>query len=151
MKYIIIPMAVIITLFLFGLFYNGETFDSSISSTYTTENTNGTFTEDGEEHSISTEGEEYNFEINETQGLIAVLIAVSVVASLIGIRVLGSGFSETTIKILYNTTFFYGTWGLFSALSFNWFLIIPFGLGWIIFFILTGILSFGIVQQINKG
>lgn len=148
MKYIIIPMAVIISLFLFGLFYNGQTINKTMDNSYTTTDLNGTFTEDGEEKSLSTEGTEYQFAINESQGIIAIVIAVSVIGSLIGIRVLGSGLSETTVKILYNTIFFYGVWGLFSALSLQWFLIIPIG-GWIVYFVLTGMLSFGIVQQIN--
>jgi len=142
-------MAVIIVLFLFGLFYNDETFDTAMESGYSSEAINGTFIEDGVEKSLATSGDEYEFAINETQGIIAIVIAVSLIGSLIGIRVLGSGLSEMTIKILYNTIFFYGVWALFSVFSLEWLLIIPVG-GWIIYFVLTGMLSFGIVQQINK-
>lgn len=148
MKYIIIPMAIIIAIFLFGLFYNDQSIDTTMSSGYTSESINGTFTENSEEKSLSQEGSEYDFALNETQGLIAILITVSVISSLIGIRVLGSGLSEITVKILYNTIFFYGVWALFSVFSLEWILLIPVG-GWMIYFILTGMLSFGIVQQIN--
>ena len=143
-------MAVIIALFLFSLFYNGETFDTDMESGFTSESINGTFTEDGEEKSLSTDESEYEFAINETQGIIAIVIAVSVIGSLIGIRVLGSGLSEMTVKILYNTIFFYGVWALFSVFALELFVIIEVG-GWIIYGILTGVLSFGIVQQINGG
>ena len=143
-------MAIIMILFIFGLFYNGETFDTEMGSGYTSSATNGTFTENGEERSLATSGSEYSFAINETQGIIAIVIAVSVIGSLVGIRVLGSGLSEMTVKILYNTIFFYGVWGIFSSFSLELLLLIPIG-GWIIYFILTGMLSFGIVQQINGG
>jgi len=143
-------MAIIITLFIFGLFYNGETFSTTMESNYNSTAMNGTFTENSEERSLALSGSEYNFAITETQGIIAIVIAVSVIGSLIGIRVLGSGLSETTVKILYNTIFFYGVWGLFSVFSLELLILIPIG-GWIIYFILTGILSFGIVQQINSG
>lgn len=150
MRYIIIPMAIIITLFIFGLFYNDQTFDQNLLSGYNSSAINGTFTEGGTEKSLATEGDEYDFAINETQGIIAIIIAVSVVGSIIGIRVLGSGLSEKTVTILYNTIFFYGVWALFSAFSLTLLLLIPIG-GWIIYFILTAMLSFGIVQQINGG
>jgi hypothetical protein len=138
-----------IALFIGGLFYNNETFDQNLASGYTSDSINGTFTENGEEKSISQDEAEYTFAINETQGIIAIVIAVSIIGSLIGIRVLGSGLSEMTVKILYNTIFFYGVWGLFSVFSLELLLLIPIG-GWIIYLLLTGILSFGIVQQINK-
>lgn len=149
MKYIIIPMAVIISLFLFGLFYNNVTVDQNLTSNYSSEAINGSMTENGEPISLAQDDSEYNFAINETQGIIAIVIAVSLIGSLIGIRVLGSGLSETTVKILYNTIFFYGVWGLFSVFALEWLLIIPLYMGWLIYFVLTGVLSFGIVQQIN--
>lgn len=148
MKYIIIPMAIIVAVFLFGLFYNGETFNRNLTSDYSSDSINGTFTEGGEEKSLAIEGNEYEFEINETQGILTIIIAVSIIGSIIGIRVLGSGLSETTIKILYNTIFFYGIWGLFSVYALEWFLLIPV-VGWLFYGALTGILSFGIIQQIN--
>lgn len=141
-------MAVIISLFLFGIFYNSESFDTSLASTYSTSSINGTFIEDGEEISLEVAENDYNFAITEAQGIIAIVIAVSVIGSLLGIRVLGSGLGETTLKILYNTIFFYGVWALFSTYALEWLLIIPV-FGWIIYLILTGVLSFGIVQQIN--
>lgn len=144
-------MAVIIALFFFGLFYNNETMNKELESGYSAEAIHGTFTENGEEKSLSTSESGYEFAINETQGIMAIVIAVSVIGSLIGIRVVGTGLSEMTVKILYNTIFFYGVWALFSALSLQWFLIIPIGAGWIIYFILTGMLGFGIIQQINGG
>lgn len=148
MRYIVIPMAVIIALFIFGLFYTGATFSEDLDSTYTAGAVNGSFIEDGEEKTLDVGEDEYDLAINETQGIVAIIIAVSVIGSLIGIRVLGSGLSETTVKILYNTIFFYGVWALFSVFSLTWFLVIPIG-GWIIYLVLTGMLSFGIVQQIN--
>lgn len=148
MKYILIPIAVIAAILVFGLFYNGETIDTEMSSGYTSESINGTFIEDGEEKSLSTDESEYEFAINEAQGIIAIIIAVSVIGSLIGIRVLGSGLSEMTIKILYNTIFFYGIWALFSTFALEYLLLIPVG-GWIIYAVLTGVYSFGINKQIN--
>lgn len=148
MKYIIIPMAVIVILFLFGIFYNGETLDKNLTSGYTSQSINGTLTQNGEEISLETEENEYDFAMNEAQGILAIVIAVSIIGSLIGINVLGSGLSEKTVTILYNTIFFYGLWALFSTFALEWLLIIPIG-GWIIYASLTGILSFGIIKQIN--
>jgi hypothetical protein len=142
-------MAIIGLIFIFGLFYNGETFNKNMQGNYSSVAINGTFVESGTEKSLATSENEYSFSTNETQGIMAIVIAVSVIGSIIGIRVLGSGLSEITIKILYNTIFFYGVWALFSVFSLGLLLLIPIG-GWIIYFILTGMLSFGIVQQINS-
>jgi hypothetical protein len=142
-------MAIIGLIFIFGLFYNGETFNKNMQCNYSSVAINGTFVESGTEKSLATSGNEYSFAINETQGMMAIVIAVSIIGSIIGIRVLGSGLSEMTVKILYNTIFFYGVWALFSVFSLGLLLLIPIG-GWIIYFILTGMLSFGIVQQINS-
>jgi hypothetical protein len=143
-------MAIIGLIFIFGLFYNGETFNTEMESNYSSEAINGSFLEDGVEKSLATSENEYEFAISETQGIMAIVIAVSVIGSIIGIRVLGSGLSEKTVTILYNTIFFYGVWALFSVFSLELLLLIPIG-GWIIYFILTGMLGFGIVQQINGG
>lgn len=148
MKYIMLAIIPMIALFIGGLFYNGETFDRDLVSGYSSEAVNGTFLEDGEEKSLAIDESEYEFAINETQGILAIIIAVSVIVSLIGIRVLGSGLSEMTIKILYNTIFFYGIWALFSVFSLELLLLVPVG-GWIVYCGLTGLLSFGIVRQIN--
>lgn len=151
-KYIMLAMIPMIALFIGGLFYSGsgaynqKTFDAY--STYSSEAVNGTFLEDGIEKSLETGNNEYNFAINDLQGIISIVIAVSVIASLIGIQVLGSGLSEFTVKVLYNTIFYYGIWALFSVYSLALLLMIPVG-GWIIYFIFTSSLSYGIVQQIN--
>lgn len=152
MKYIAIPLAVIVALFLFGLFHDGSSATYQriplLNGSYTQEATNGTLTESGSEISLGSEESEYSFSMNTTQGILAVIIAVSIIASLIGINVLGSGLSETTVKILYNTIFFYGIWGLFSVYALEKLLLIPVG-GWIIYALLTGAYSLGINKRIN--
>lgn len=141
-------MAVIITLFIFGIFFNNETLDQNLQVNYFQQTINGTLVQNGTETSLGIDENEYEFAINETQGILAIVIAVSIIGSIIGIQVLGSGLSEKTVSILYNTIFFYGLWALFSTFALEWLLIIPYG-GWLIYAGLTGMLSFGIVQQIN--
>lgn len=148
MKYLILPLGIIIAIMIFGLIYNGQDFDENLASGYSSESINGTFTENSEEKSLAIEEDEYNFAIDETQGIIAIVIAVSIIGSLIGIQVLGSGLSEKTVSILYNTIFFYGIWALFSVFSLAYLVLIPVG-GWVIYGILTGVYSFGINKQIN--
>lgn len=149
MKYLVIPLAVIVSLFLFGLFFSGETLSKDMNNDYISESVNGTFTQNGEEISLSTEENEYNVAMNETQGILAIILTVSVIASLIGINVLGSGLSETTVKILYNTIFFYGIWGIFSVYALESLNILPIGSGWIIYAVLTGFYSLGINKRLN--
>lgn len=88
------------------------------------------------------------FNVEMTTGVIALIIAMSAVAVLAGLRLFSSGLSETSIKIIYNSTVYYGLWGIFSALSYPLFLAIPI-LGVFGWFILTLIYSLGYFEQVK--
>ena len=69
------------------------------------------------------------FDINMVAGLTALIIGLTVLAVTAGITILGSGLKESSINVVYKAVAYYGLWGIFSALSFAFFLEIPmFGL-----------------------
>lgn len=88
------------------------------------------------------------FNIDMVTGLIALIIALVVVGVVAGIRVLGSGLSEHSVKLIYNSTVYYGLWFLFSALAFTAFNSIP-TYGIFLWLGMTLIYSLGFFQTIN--
>lgn len=96
-----------------------------------------------------------DFSTTLISGIIAIIIALMAVGAIAGIRVLGSGISDTSVKIIYNSVLFYAIWGILSVFTLNGLdadglLSIPFGVGIWIWFIMTLLYSLGIVQQINS-
>lgn len=88
-----------------------------------------------------------NFSVEMVTGVIALIIACTVVAVAAGIKLFGSGLSETSVKIIYNSTVYYGLWGIFSALSYPMFLAFPLFFGVFGWFILTLIYSLGFFES----
>ena len=83
----------------------------------------------GEEQEISQEISDAVFDINMTTGIVALIIGLVAIGVIAGIRVLGSGLSEYSVKLIHKSATYYGLWGVFSALSFGLFSGIPtFGL-----------------------
>lgn len=82
-----------------------------------------------------------------TIGLIVIIVS-AIVLGLIGIKVLGSGLSDTSVKIIWNGLVYYGLWGIFSVFGVDALTSIPiFGL--FTWFLLTFIYTLGIFQNMN--
>lgn len=90
------------------------------------------------------------FNIWSSLGLIGVVVGISAFAAIIGIRVLDSGESETTIQTILTVTGFMAVWGIFSVLGLTLFTSAD-TYGGIIYFVLTAMYSIGIIFQLSGG
>jgi len=104
---------------------------------------------DGTESELEIEGGSLNIDFTMSVGLIVIIIS-AIALGLIGINVLGSGLSDNSVKIIWNGIIYYGLWGIFSALGFNVFTLIPVGFGLLIWFILTMVYSLGVFHQMGS-
>lgn len=82
------------------------------------------------------------FDVNQSMGLIALVIALMAMAVVVGLRVLGSGTSNSLVLVL--GTAYLGVWGIFSVLSLPLITSIP-NFGNFFYFILTIMYTLGIV------
>lgn len=62
-------------------------------------------------------GEDVLFAIDPIQGAIAILIVLTVIAALLGARILATGLSDASVKIIMTITFYTGIWSLLSVLA----------------------------------
>lgn len=102
----------------------------------------------GSDTSYTLENLDFVFNIDSLTGAIAIIIIVGLLCCLIGIRILGSGLSETSVKYLTTAIFYTGIWSLFSLLSYNFIISIKvFGL--LLYISLTIIYVLGVVQKLT--
>lgn len=80
-------------------------------------------------------------------GLIAIVISLCIAVAIIGIRIAGSGESETAQKVIIISSAFIALWSIFSILSLNLLVLIPYGFGAILYFGLTLSYVIGIVMR----
>lgn len=99
---------------------------------------------------FSIAGLDFTLNIDSISGILAVIIVASGVIALFGTRVIDTGLSEFSIKIIYTTTLAYGIWLFFSSLCLSYFNLLPINSGWIIYLALTLFYSFGIFGQVTK-
>lgn len=152
-KLIVFPLILLMLLGAFcQLFYatNPQGIDFTYSNTLEGQASQGNQTINEEQSEYTGEATDAVFDINMTTGIIALIIGLVVVGVVAGIRILGSGLSEHSVKLIYNSTTYYGLWGVFSALSFPLFLAIDFlQAGLFAWLILTLIYSLGFFQTMN--
>ncbi len=126
--------------------------DYTYSDTLEGQAVDGNHTLNEEESEYTQQAQEAVFDINMTTGVIALIIGLVAVGVIAGIRVLGTGLSEHSVKLIYNSTTYYGLWGVFSALAFPAFSAITFlGLGLFLWLGLTLVYSLGFFQTLNGG
>jgi hypothetical protein len=99
--------------------------DLSYNGTSTVDSQTGNQTINGTPAQYQSDSTTASFSINMIGGLLALIIGLTAVAVVAGIRVLGSGLSEKSVTIIYNSTVYYGLWGIFSALSIVLFSALP--------------------------
>ena len=103
----------------------------------------------GSETTLDLEGSEL-FYIDPVLGFIIMFVAIGVLAGLIGFSFLGSGLSESSVRIILWVTVYGAIWGLFSVLSMS--LIVAIELyGSLIYIGLTGMYVFGVIQKLVGG
>lgn len=81
-------------------------------------------------------------------GLIGLVVGVMALALIAGVHVLGSGVAEESVSTIIKGTFFLVLWGALSVMSIGIITGIP-PLGPSFYFILTGIYTLGIINQIG--
>lgn len=62
---------------------------------------------------------DYSFAITELQGGLLILVVLITVAGLIGIRILGSGLSDASVRTITYVVFYGGLWTLLSLMSYS--------------------------------
>ena len=93
---------------------------------------------------------DYSFGLDPITGGIVLIVTVATLGALIGIRILGSGLSENSVKILMVAAFYAGLWSLLSVISINLIFAIE-GFGPLIYMILTLLYAVGVISKFFGG
>lgn len=91
----------------------------------------------------------YSFSLSSVQFTVSIILTVIIVASLIGVNVLGSGLNEASTHNITIVIAYAGVWGLLSTLSYEFFVSIEiFGL--FIWLGMTIAYSLGVIHKIAQ-
>ena len=111
-KMMLIPIAFLLVLLLFAVSYTGEEYDSSPTEDYS----NSSIVINGTDASVEVpEAGSYTFDMWTTAGSLVILTAAVAAGILAGISILGSGLSETSQNLIFNSILFGGLWACLSA------------------------------------
>jgi len=138
-----ISLGILIVLTIFNIVV-GSSFDEIIFGTYDMD-----AVINGSDTSYTLDNLNIIFNINSLTGAIAIIIIVGLLCTILGIRILGSGISETSVRFLTTCVFYTGIWSLFSVLSYELIINIKvFGL--LLYITLTIIFVLGVVQKLTS-
>lgn len=118
------------------------------NGTYTFTNSSGTFTVNGSDTSFAMGEQNLILGIDATEGIMIAIIAVGALVAVVGIKVLDSGLSDYSQKGIVNFSVYGAFWGIFF-LTVHDFIILAEVVGWFIFFLISVLHFFGIMQVIN--
>ena len=139
---IVISLSVLIVLTIFNIVI-GSSFNEIQFESYDIE-----AVINGSDTSYTLQNLDFVFNIDSLTGAIAIIILIGLLCCLIGIRILGSGLSETSVRFLTTSIFYTGVWSLFSVLSYDLIISIEvFGL--LLYITLTIIYVLGVVQKLT--
>jgi hypothetical protein len=140
-KLLLIPLALMVITTMISFADSGATYESVLD-----DRNPETITIGNETTTINIpNAEEQSFSIWESTGLVALLIIAIAVGTVAGVNILGSGLSDTSQMLLFNSTLFLGAWATLTVFSSN----ILFGSGETIMFIFWIVLT--IVYVIGLG
>lgn len=88
------------------------------------------------------------YDVSAAVGMVAIVLSVSALGCVVGLRVVGSGTSDTAVRAVVITTALLAVWGVFSVLGLALLNTIPL-LGPSVYFILTGVYTLGIILSIG--
>lgn len=125
-------------------------FDYSFIGSSTTNTVNNDLLINGSTSSLSTQDYTFAVNIDPTIGLLTIIIAVITLASIIGIQILGSGLSDTSIHVITVLTAYYGLWIALTVMVSGFIFQIEL-FGALIYMSLTIMYSIGIIQKITGG
>ena len=89
------------------------------------------------------------FYIDEFTGALVIIIAIMIIATLIGLQILGSGLSDTSVRIISIGITYYGIWSIFSILSYELIVSIEV-IGALMYILLTVVFTIGLVQKFTS-
>lgn len=146
-KLMMVPMAVVLLIAVLSTLMSGSasyTSNMDLDGYGSGGITNNSGTED-----ISIEGvTDQTINVSGIQAGLAILIAGISVGIASGIRVFGSGLSDTAQKLIFMTAVYYGIWALFSV--FAWSLLEDLAIfGSILWIMMTIIFTIGFAQDFN--
>lgn len=149
-KLVFYPLIMLVFVAGFFQLYTFSNLDLSHNDSRIIDSYGSTITENGTSSSVETESVTAVFNINMVSGVIALIIGLVAIGVVAGIRVLGSGLSEHSVKLIYNSSVYYGMWGIFSALAFPVFTEIPL-MGLFFWLGLTLVYTLGFFETTHNG
>lgn len=118
-----------------------ETWWNNVTGTYLTYNTpNG----------VNYDFDVLGFNMGTSLGVIGLCVAVIALATIAGVKIVGSGIGEFSVRTIVIATAFISLWALFSLMSMNMITQIPiFGVGF--YFFITIMYAIGMFTEIGGG
>lgn len=98
---------------------------------------------------VSTPGG-YVFQVAGSAIIFSLIAVVISVGSLVGIRVLGSGISDTSVNVIIRCVVYFVTWSILSAVTYSFLTLLPFPFGEMIYATLTLLFAFGVFLSIGS-
>lgn len=147
MKLILYPLLILMLLAGFNQLLLNSSTDLTYNGSLTTL-ANGTQILNSTSSTLSQGSSDAIFDINMISGIVALIIGLVAVGVVAGIHVFGSGLSDYSVQLIHKSTFYYGLWGIFSALSFTCFNSIPV-IGLFLWLGMTLIYTIGFAQSLN--
>ena len=89
------------------------------------------------------------FYIDEFAGAVVIIIAIMIIAIIVGLNIFGSGLSDRSVKILTTGLAYYGIWTIFSILSYDLIISIEV-IGVLLYITLTIVFTIGLVQKFTS-
>ncbi len=87
--------------------------------------------------------------LSTSLGLLVIVVLIMGVGVVVGFHVFGSGENDVSVGMVLKNTGFLMLWAVFSSLSLHLLTLIPDGLGDILYFVLTGMLTIGLIDSIG--
>lgn len=102
--------------------------------------------DEASEQSVGGEVYDSSFSLNSSLGVIGIILAVMVVATVAGIQIVGSGENTFSIGVIVLGGVYLSLWGVFSVLSMALIIQLPI-FGVILYFLLTLMYTIGIIKS----
>lgn len=148
MKFIYYPLIIMIILSTVYTLYLIQPISTTSTTGYNTTDINGNPIVNGTSTTYEQAGSSYNISITETLGLMAIIAVIEVVATIAGINVLGSGLSDTSVKIIYKTMGLTVLWSVLSVTGIQVLNFIPYSFGLLLYFVFTLAYAIGVIQSV---
>lgn len=141
---IIFPLVVLLVLTLFSFIFSATYFSTTISSLVDTSSIiNGTTT------TLELGQASNTFSIDPLLGALTWVAVLVILASAIGIQVLGSGLSSISVRTIIIATAWISMFVILSLFGYPFIASIPYGFGSLLFIVLSIMYAFGIFKLIG--